>query len=56
MTKPVTHFSVILTLRNKGDSQFTGDPYALLETWRSAVLQHNEQAILIGEADVEPEA
>ncbi|SFC35956.1 maltose alpha-D-glucosyltransferase/ alpha-amylase [Parapedobacter composti] len=42
-------------LRNKGDCHFKGDPYQLLEVWRSAVLKHNEHAVLIGEADVEPE-
>ncbi|MBK1438438.1 alpha-amylase family protein [Parapedobacter sp. ISTM3] len=42
-------------LRNKGDSYFVGDPYKLLEDWRSATLRHNAQAILVGEADVEPE-
>lgn len=42
-------------LRDKGDSRFSGDPYGLLGNWRRAVLEYNEHAILIGEADVEPE-
>lgn len=41
--------------RDKGDECFKGDPYDLLGGWRRAVLEHNECAILIGEADVEPE-
>lgn len=42
-------------LRNKGDCRFNGDPHDLLEEWRRAVLAHEERAILLGEADVEPE-
>jgi len=42
-------------LRDKGDSRFDGDPYDLLNEWRSAIARHNEQAVIIGEADVDPE-
>jgi len=42
-------------LRNKGDSEFEGDPFDLLDAWQKAVKRHNPAAILIGEADVEPE-
>lgn len=42
-------------LRDKGSNRFDGDPYALLVTWDDAIKKYDEQAILIGEADVEPE-
>ncbi|MFC3200001.1 alpha-amylase family protein [Parapedobacter deserti] len=42
-------------LRDKGDARHEGDPYDLLDVWRNEVLRHNEDAILIGEADIEPE-
>ncbi|HWL00437.1 MAG TPA: alpha-amylase family glycosyl hydrolase [Parapedobacter sp.] len=42
-------------LRNKGSSQFDGDPDALLGIWDNAIKKYDDQAILIGEADVEPE-
>ncbi|MGV3762780.1 alpha-amylase family glycosyl hydrolase [Parapedobacter sp.] len=42
-------------LRNKGNTPFDGDPSALLDTWNEAIKKYDSQAILIGEADVEPE-
>ncbi|WP_134090497.1 alpha-amylase family protein [Olivibacter sp. XZL3] len=42
-------------LKNKGDEQFKGDPYDVLDQWKEAVIKHNKEAVLIGEADVEPE-
>src|SRR5690606_4507280 len=42
-------------LRNKGNTPFDGDPSALLDTWNEAIKKYDCQAILIGEADVEPE-
>lgn len=41
-------------LHNKGGSRFEGDPYDLLNEWRDAVMAHDEQAILFGEANVDP--
>lgn len=42
-------------LKNKGDERFNGDPYDVLDHWKEAVLKVNKNAVLIGEADVEPE-
>ncbi|MDX3914154.1 MULTISPECIES: alpha-amylase family protein [Olivibacter] len=42
-------------LKNKGDERFEGNPYDVLDRWKEAVLKINKDAILIGEADVEPE-
>lgn len=42
-------------LKNKGEERFQGDPYDVIDIWKGAILAHDKEAILIGEADVEPE-
>lgn len=41
-------------LQEKGGNRYESDPYKLLNVWRQTVAAHDEAAILIGEADVDP--
>lgn len=41
-------------LKEKGDSHFEDDPFELLNVWRDTIAIHDNEAVLIGEADVDP--
>lgn len=47
--------AVPLALRNKGGIEFEQDAFELLNDWRSVVTGHNKDAVLLGEADVDPQ-
>lgn len=42
-------------LKNKGNARFEDNSYEILEIWKQAMRQYRNDAVLIGEADVEPE-
>ena len=41
--------------REKGETQFDGDPFYHIHDWRELVEDHRSDGVLIGELDVEPE-